>query len=221
VFVTNQGFGPAAGPTSKLGKAASFASKAAVPVAIVAASAVALKGLWDWNHGDDKNPVDTGLGGGKIGEWSRNFFGQDDAKTYEKNLGIVNNAWAKVGKTTEGAREKVVLYDGTIHRLPTLWKTVFEAPGLARDKALVEQYGSLLDGLDNRTITTFFRSVNTNKPGGEGETGTTPGQPPNRSGPGVQIDIHGDVRPNDSREFLNYLQRHARGSSLDGVRSIP
>ena len=169
VFVTNPGFGGGAnglpGKTGRLGKVAGAVGKYGGPAAVVAGAAVGLNEFHKWNHKGD-----TPLGyasGGKVGDFMRNLFSDDDAKEYEKNVGVVNNAWAKVGKTTDGAKEKVVLYDGTLRKLPTTWTTVFNSVNLARDTALIKQYGGMLDGLDGRTVTTFLKTVRTNNDTGE------------------------------------------------------
>jgi hypothetical protein len=51
-------------------------------------------------------------------------------------------------------------------------------------------------------------------PSGSAPTGNT--TPPGRSGRGVNVNIYGDVRPNDSKEFFNDMQRRSISGSGNG-----
>ncbi|MGZ5410428.1 MAG: hypothetical protein ACXWDJ_10580 [Aeromicrobium sp.] len=213
VFVTNQGFGTPGGAPKKPG-ALGAVGKLGVAGAVFAGGAYGIKSLFDFHRGGENKPKNglSFLGGGGVND----FLNPEKPETYSKSLGVLNNSWAKVSGTTDKARESTVLYDGTIRDVPKLWTTVFGAPGLALDMALVKQYGSMLDGLNNRTITTFFKSVQLNKPGDAGDGGTV-GQPPNRSGPGVVINHNGNIVANSPREIAQQYQRRARHANGGGV----
>lgn len=159
VYVVNEGFGGAGAiPVGKGGKLASVlegASKAAVPVAIVAASAVALKAFWDWNHGGSHNSV---LSGGKAGDWARSHFGTpQDPNQKGNNHGFTisggplgdwgRSAFDKSAKSAEGLNKQVEAFNRAIGLLPPAKTVHFKAPELPWEIAAVQKYGSMLDGL--------------------------------------------------------------------------
>lgn len=144
VWVLNSGGGVPGGvpgsPTSKLGKFAKFASKVAVPVAIVAMSAIALNAFRKWNNDPKKNVVGNAMTGGKVGEWSRDFFGGDDDVKHSGAGGLLTGMLNKVST----AFRQAIYFKDAINKLPKAVQTQVRTPGLISTieyvKILQDQY---------------------------------------------------------------------------------
>jgi hypothetical protein len=227
VYVTNWAQIGAAGggglgggtPMTKGGKVALGLSRAVLPVAIVAYSATALKGFWDWNHQKDKgNPLKQGIGGGRVGEWSRGFFdpkADDIASDKAAKLGNVRNAAEKVAlqlgeTTTAGKRlaDELFKIDKADPKVRVTTDPVFD---VLFQRA--QDYKSVLDGLD-RTYTTVIRTRYEKNDIGDGAGST---QPPNRSGPSVVINHNGNIVSNSPRDYAKNMQRRSRTAAGGGV----
>ena len=152
------GLGGAVAGSGKLG---TIARKAPLPVAIVAASGIALKAFYDWNHKGDKNPLEHAISGGKMGDVARNLFGDPKADELERAAKAyqgINDATKKLPNQLDLGRTAGQKLRDELFKIDKADPVVdYRAPGFDALFQRTRDYKSILDGLE-RTYTTVIRT---------------------------------------------------------------
>lgn len=204
VFVTNPGFGIGDGVGGpKGGKAAALGKSLGLAAGPIIAAAIGSKAAIDSQGGRKGEPFLPGVPSSGIG--------------------------------TLGAADKFTLFDGVeeetkkaiadVHRFDREatqlgpYRVGLEMPTLNPLFSRVQQYGSLLDGLDGRVVTTFIRSVQQNNTvedtGGRG--GKTPA-PTSGSGRQVTYQFNGIQ---DLSQIRREVEHEERRSAMGGADFRP